>query len=236
MRHAELLGERLAPGIDVDADDLVGAHQLRALDDVQADAAEAEYDDVRTRLDPGGVDDRAHAGGHAAADVAHLVEGRVLADLRHGDFGQHGEVRERRAAHVVMNLLFADGEPARPVGHDSLALRRADSRAQIGLLRRAGFALAALGRIERNHVIALLDGGDAGSEIHHDPRALVPENHREQSLGIGARAGELVGVADTRRLQLYQHLAGLRTFEVHRGDLKRLACRVTNCSFGFHSV
>jgi FKBP-type peptidyl-prolyl cis-trans isomerase 2 len=34
-----------------------------------------------------GVDHRADAGGHAAADVADLVEGRVLADLRHAISG-----------------------------------------------------------------------------------------------------------------------------------------------------
>src|SRR5581483_5733391 len=39
VRHAELLGQRLAARIQVHADDLVGTHQARALDDVQADAA-----------------------------------------------------------------------------------------------------------------------------------------------------------------------------------------------------
>src|SRR5216683_1794497 len=80
MRHAEALGERLAAGIDVDADDHVGAGEAGALDDVEADAAEAEDDDIGARLDLGGVDDGADAGGDAAADIADLVEGRVLAD------------------------------------------------------------------------------------------------------------------------------------------------------------
>src|SRR6188474_1313559 len=42
---------------------------------------------------------------HPAADIAALVERRVLADLRHRDFRQHGEVRKRRAAHVVEDRL-----------------------------------------------------------------------------------------------------------------------------------
>jgi hypothetical protein len=37
-------------------------------------------------LDLGGVDDRADAGGDPAANIADLVEGRVLADFRHRDF------------------------------------------------------------------------------------------------------------------------------------------------------
>ena len=52
---------------------------LQALDDVEADAAEPEHDGGGADLDLGGVDDRADAGGHAAADVADLVERRVLA-------------------------------------------------------------------------------------------------------------------------------------------------------------
>ena len=53
-----------------------------------------------------GVDHRADAGGDAAADVADLVERRVLADLRHRDLRQHGEIREGRAAHVVMDQVL----------------------------------------------------------------------------------------------------------------------------------
>ena len=136
MGHAELLGHGLALRVDVDADDLVGARHARALDDVQADAAEAEHDDVRARLDLRGVDDRADAGGHAAADVAHLLERRVLADFRQRDLRQHGVVGERAAAHVVVHFLVADGEAAGAVGHHALALRGADRRAQVGLAAR----------------------------------------------------------------------------------------------------
>src|SRR6185503_9781917 len=80
MRHAELLGHRALAGIEIDADDLVGADHLRALDDVEADAAESEHGDVRAGPYFRGVDHRADAGRHAAADVTNLVERRVLAD------------------------------------------------------------------------------------------------------------------------------------------------------------
>jgi hypothetical protein len=79
MGHAEALAPGLLVVVDVDADDHVGAGKLQALDDVEADAAEAEDDGGRADLDLGGVDDRADAGRDAAADVADLVEGRVLA-------------------------------------------------------------------------------------------------------------------------------------------------------------
>jgi hypothetical protein len=42
MGHAELLAPGLVVGVDVDADDHVGAGHFQALDHVQADAAQAE--------------------------------------------------------------------------------------------------------------------------------------------------------------------------------------------------
>ena len=80
--HAEPAAPLLARRVDVDADDHVRADQLGALDDVEADAAQAEDDDVGARLDLGGVDHRADAGGDAAADVAAVSNGassRILA-------------------------------------------------------------------------------------------------------------------------------------------------------------
>ena len=39
MGHAEFLGDILAGGVDVDADDHLGTDHARTLDDVEADAA-----------------------------------------------------------------------------------------------------------------------------------------------------------------------------------------------------
>jgi len=46
------------------------------------------------RLDLGRVDHRADAGRDTAPDVADFVEGRVLAYLRHGDFGPYLDLFE----------------------------------------------------------------------------------------------------------------------------------------------
>src|SRR5213079_3226363 len=73
--------------------------------------------DVGARLDFGGVDDGADPGRDAAADVADLVERRVLADLRDRDLGQDSKIREGRRSHVVEQLLAAQGEAARAVRH-----------------------------------------------------------------------------------------------------------------------
>jgi hypothetical protein len=121
----------------------------------EADAAEAEDDDVRAGLDLGREEHRADAGRHAAADVADDVERRVGADLRERDLGHDDVVRERRRPHVVQQRLAVEREAARAVGHQSLALRRADLLAEVGLPRQAELALPALGRVERDDVVVL---------------------------------------------------------------------------------
>jgi hypothetical protein len=71
-------------------------------------------------------------------------------------------------------------------------------------------------------VVALLQRRHPVADVDHHARPLVPEDHREEPLGIGTRARELVGVADARRLQLDQHLASLRAVELDLLDDQRL--------------
>ena len=73
-----------------------------------------------------------------------------------------------------------------------------------------------------------------GADLDDDAGALVAEDRREQALGIGARQRELVGVADAGRLDLDQHLAGLRALEVDLDDLERLAGREGDGCAGLH--
>ena len=91
MGHAEFLRNSLALVVDIHAYDLVGADHLRALDHIQANAAEAEDHDVRAGLDLGSLDDSADSGGDAAADVTDLLKGCVFPDLRNSDFRQNSE-------------------------------------------------------------------------------------------------------------------------------------------------
>ena len=87
VRHAELGRQLLFIGIEVDTNDAPCADQLGALNHVQSDATQAKYGNGRARLDVHGESDGTDAGGHATADVADLVEGRVLSHFCHGDFG-----------------------------------------------------------------------------------------------------------------------------------------------------
>ena len=135
MGHAEALAPGLAVVVDIHPDDHVGTGEPQTLKYVEPDSAKPEYDRLGPLFDFGGVDHRADAGGNSAANVADLVEWRVVANLRDRDFGQHGEVGESRRAHVVVDRLAADRKPRAAVGHQTLALRGADCGAEIGLPR-----------------------------------------------------------------------------------------------------
>src|SRR5262249_54945156 len=208
--HAELAAPLLLAVIDIDADDLARADHPRALDDVEPDAAEAEHDNVGAGGDLGRVDHRANAGGHAAADVAALVEGRVLADLPHRDRRPDGVIGEGRAAHVMVDGLALVFEARGAVGHDALALRGADRGAEVGLLAEAAFALPAFGRVERDHVVADLDRGDPRPDLADDAGAFMAEDRGEKSFAVEAVERVGVGVTDAGRLDLDQDFAGLR--------------------------
>src|SRR6266481_1201668 len=126
MRHAEAAAPCVLGIVDVDADDLVGAHHLGTLDDVHSDATEAEYDDVSARRDLGGIDHRADARGYTTADVAALVEGSIFTDLGDRDLRQHRKIRECRATHVMENGLALEAEARGTIRHQALALCGAD--------------------------------------------------------------------------------------------------------------
>ncbi len=72
-------------------------------------------------------------------------------------------------------------------------------------------------------MVALFDGGHARADIDDDAGAFVAEDRGKQSLRVGAREGELVGVADAGRLDLDQHFAGARAVELDGGHFKRFA-------------
>src|SRR4051794_1869839 len=100
------------------------------------------------------------------------------------------------------------------VGHHTLALRCADRGAQVGLLAQATFALPALRRVERDHMIARLDRDHARADLAHNAGTLMAEDRRKDSFAVKTIQRVGVGVADSGRLDLDQNLTGLRPFEV----------------------
>jgi hypothetical protein len=86
-----------------------------------------------------------------------------------------------------------------------------------------GSTLAVFWRVERNDVIAFLHRGHAGADVDNNAGALVAEDRGKEPLGVGARKGELVSVADSRRFDLDKHFAGARAVKLHVGHFQRFA-------------
>src|SRR3546814_13293326 len=101
MGHAELAPPFFSVGIDIDADDHVGARHLRALKHVEADAAETENDDIVAGNDLRRVHDCADASGGTATDIEAGLERRGFPDCRNPDLGQDGEAEEGCATHEM---------------------------------------------------------------------------------------------------------------------------------------
>ena len=240
MRHAEFARHGLFGGVDVYADDLIRPHHTRALDDIQPNAAQAEYRDIGAGPDLGGVDHGTNAGGDSAANVANLIKGRVFPHLRHGDFRQHSEIRKSAAPHIVKHGLaqccaFAT-EAAGAIGHHALALCAADGGAKIAALAQAGFACAAFRRVERDDMIARLHTGHTCADFTHNARPFMAEDGGEKPLRIQPIQGIGIRVADPCRHDFDQNFPRLGAGQIHRFDGKGFFGFPSHCSARLHSL
>ena len=81
-----------------------------------------------------------------------------------------------------------------------------------------------IGRVERDHVISLLQRGHAGTGVDNYARAFMAKNCREKPLWIGARERKLICVTDAGGLDFDQNLSFLGAVQLHVNDFKRFAC------------
>src|SRR5439155_26129424 len=107
--------------------------------------------------------------------------------------------REGRGSHEVADRLAVPREPRRPVRQEAEALLLADRQAEVRARVAAVLALAALGREERDDVVAGDDRADALADRLDDAGALVPELGRRVAGRVGAGRRVEVGVADAAR-------------------------------------
>ena len=70
-------------------------------------------------------------------------------------------------------------------------------------------------------MVADRDRGHARANLAHYARAFMAENRREQPLAVEPVQRVGIGMADARRHDLDQHLAGARPLEVDLDDFQR---------------
>ena len=104
------------------------------------------------------------------------------------------------------------GETTAPVGHQALALGRADRLTQVGLWMEAVVALAAFGGVQRDDVVAYFERLDPRPHFDHHASAFMAQNGGKRALGVIARERESIGVANPCGLDFHEHFARLWTF------------------------
>ncbi len=178
---AELLGKLQLAGHPVDGNDAARAGNCRTVDGGQADAAAADHRHGLARAHAGSVDDRAHAGGHRAADQRGTVQRHVAADghqrvlVDQHLLGKGGEVQELVHGRAL-------GQQARLL---ALAALGVGLHAQRQVACQAVLAMAAIGRQAGDHMIAGLDRAHFGTHLLDHAGRLMPKHHRHRE-GIGA--------------------------------------------------
>ena len=76
----------------------------------------------------------------------------------------------------------------------------------------------------------------ARPDLAHNTSALVAKYCGESALRVCPRAGELVRMTNARCLDLYQHLACLRPFQIDLDNFERLSSLERYRSTCFHLV
>ena len=114
------------------------------------------------------------------------------------------------------------GKAGGAIGHQPLALGRADRGAQVGLARQAALTLAAFRRVKRDHMVPRRNARHPGPDLAHDPRTLMPQNARKDPLAVETLQRIRIRMADTRRHDLDQDLASARTLKINLNNLQRL--------------
>ena len=114
---------------------------------------------------------------------------------------------EGAAAHVMIQRLAFVRKTGRAIGHQTLALGRANCLAQVGLAGLAELALAAFSRIQRDDVVAGLHVVNVGTDFSHDACGLMAQN-----CGARVRIQTLhevqIAVADTTIFDINLHITG----------------------------
>jgi hypothetical protein len=97
-----------------------------------------------------------------------------------------------------MNRFSLISDTTGPIGHQAPTLGLTNRATEIGFPRETELALSTFRRVEGDDVISHRKGLNLSPDLLDDPSALVPEDRGEEALGVIARQGECVRMADPR--------------------------------------
>ena len=137
--------------------------------------------------------------------------------------------RERRHAHVVMDLAAPPVEPPSAAQQLAPAVRRRAVRAHIGLARDARHAFAARRQEGQHDAVAGREQRVRVAGLHDGRHRLVPERHRQRARAVAVDHRQ-VGVAQSGGVDAHEQLAGARRIEIDRRKRQRRAPGIRGCA------
>lgn len=226
VRGTHLLGDLELLGVQVDSGNDSSTSSLGSLNDSKTDGTESEDGDTGAGLHVAVVENGTPAGGNTATKHAHMTEISVGVNLGGGNLSNNRVLSERRAAHEVVDSLAVFAEARGAVGHDTLALGRADLGTQVRslALTEDAVVLAALGSVARNDDVTGLKRGNTLADRLNNTSGLVTKDGRELALGVMAVERVDVSVAESIRDNLDADFASLRRRDLHVRHIERLLC------------
>ena len=211
--------------VHVDGDDVLGLEHASREQRREADAAETDHGDRRAARHRRGVDHGAHAGDHRAAEERGFRERQVGGHAHQRIGGEHRVIGESRDAEVVVDLALGVVQAARAREQRAGAVRGESRLAERRTARVAGAAVSAARHERGDDVVARCEAGHAGADFLHDARGFVPERHRQRPRPVAVDHRQ-VGVAESRRADPHQHLAGPGRVEFQLLDDERARLRI----------
>ena len=136
----------------------------------------------------------------------------------------------------MINGLAVIGETGGAVRHKTFTLRGAHGLAEVSFAGFAELTLAALCGVERDHMVAGLQAGDAFTHFHHHTAPFVAEHRREYAFRIVTGQGKRIGMANAGVGNFDQHFAFLRRSNINFNDFQRLAWAERDSCARFHDV
>ena len=158
----------------------------RALNHRQANTAQTKYGYGIAFLHFRGVMDRSDTGGHATSQQTHFIQRSLRVNLRQRDLCANGIFAEGTGTHIVINRLAVIREARCAIRHQTFALCRPHGLTQVSFTRFTELALAALCGVQRDHMIARFQAGDAFPHFNHNAAAFMAQYRREHAFRIVA--------------------------------------------------
>jgi hypothetical protein len=134
----------------------------------------------------------------------------------------------------VKDGLSLVGEAAGAIGHQAAALGSANPLTEVGFSGEAVVTLAALGGVQRDHMVPHRHRAHSGPHLDHHTRPFVAENGRKKPLRVRPGQGEGIGMADPGGFQLHQDFARAGTVQVKLDNFQGLGGFKGDGSTGLH--